>query len=626
MPETSPYEKLRNGIASAVKGALLSLGYSQIPSDTDILQTIVPSRMIGDISSSIAFRIANSAKEKADKVAERIVSGIALPDVVEKAMQEKGFINFFLKKREFSAEVLDYALKPNKKEKGVRAIVEYISVNPNKPWHVGHLRNALLGNTIANIYDALGYDVVRQNYIDDLGLQVVESLWGYSNLGRQPGKKFDQWLGEEYVEVNKRMSEKEVQDEIKQLLAAAERAGSAESRMLRELSERCVRAQYETAFSYGIYQDVMIWESDIVRAGLLQNALDILSSYGAIEKPESGDYKRCIVINLEKMKDVPKDLKGLKESTKVLVRSDGTATYVAKDIAFHMWKFGMIKDTFNYDVFIKQPNGVTLYTTSQAGSPGQIAASGGVSRSINVIDAAQSYPQAILRLAFSAIGRNDIAEGIVHLAYGEVALEEGKLSGRSGNWIGFSADDILVSAKSKAKDLITERFKFSEEDRERIAKAVAKAAVIFEFLKVSPEKEIVFSWERALSFEGNSGPYCQYMHARASRIVESAKAAGFTGGYAPQYPFENAQEFEMLKQVSLLDWTIGKAGAELRPNVLVEYLGTLSGMFSTFYEALPILKACTKEERDSRTAITLAVMNSMRKVLKLLGIDAVERM
>ncbi len=633
----NPYSKMKALAASLLGRAIEHSGYKKVGGE-DLLQSITPSKLIGDISSSAAFRIAKDGGGSAEDVSKKIASNIKPEGSIEKVSAENGFVNFYLRRKDFAIEVIGHALAPEDRgaRKRGRAIVEYISVNPNKPWHVGHLRNALLGNTVANMYAAIGYDVTRQNYIDDLGLQVVESLWGYINLGRKPDKKFDHWLGEEYVEVNKRLSDDKVKEEIKKLLSSAERNGSEESKMLRDLSERCVKAQYETAFSFGIYQDVMVWESDIVNAGLLQKALDILSSSGAIEKPKEGKYKDCIIMNLEKINDVSEDLRGLKESAKVLIRSDGTATYVAKDIAFHMWKFGMIKDPFNYSLFLTQPGGAPLYTTSRSGAPGSGKFNNAL-KSINVIDATQSYPQSVLRLAFSAMGRKDVAEGIVHLAYGQVELEEGRLSGRSGNWSGFSADDLLSEAKTKARGLITERFKLSEEDRTRISEEVARSAIIFEFLKTSPEKKIIFSWSRALNFEGNSGPYCQYMHARASRIIETAESGGvdvdkirsaYISGTADNhdYGFDSEPEFALIKRAAVLDETIEKAALELRPNMIVEYLNSLSAAFAAFYEAIPVMKAHNAEERDARLLLTYVVKETMRKALGLLGIEAIGKM
>lgn len=634
----NPYRLLVLSISSELERVLKGLGFDA--SVEEVSRSVSPSKIGGDLSSSISFRLASaSGDSKPDEIAKRISSLVRPVGFVNRIEAEKGFVNFYLDRKGFSAAVLLDALQDNRAHAtgsaaAKKVIIEYPSVNPNKPWHIGHLRNALLGNAIANVFSYLGYSVLREDYIDDLGIQVMESLWGYINLGNNPDKKFDHWLGEQYVEVNKRIEEAGVAGAIKTLAQAAEKPGTKESLMLLELAKKCVEAQYETAFSYGIYHDIMVWESDIVANGLLGKAMELLEEKGVVETPGSGKYAGCKIINFEKLGELPKSLQSLKENAKVLVRSDGTATYVAKDIAFHMWKLGLLDDTFKYAEFMPQPNGVALYSTSRSK---EAEASGarkfnGADLAINVIDVRQSYPQAVLRLAFEALGRKELSERIFHLAYGEVELQSGALSGRKGTWIGYSADDLLQEAKKKASSLITERFGLTGSEKDAVANSVARAAIIFEFLKVSPEKKVIFSWDRALNFEGNSGPYVQYMHARASRLLEdaglealaSAEARLYDGSL--DYQFNNEKEFSLIKQISIFEDIVEKARNELRPNVLVEHAGSLALLFSAFYEALPVLKAEKEDEKAARLLVTRAARLRIGKVLGLLGIDAVEKM
>ena len=231
-----------------------------------------------------------------------------------------------------------------------------------------------------------------------------------------------------------------------------------------------------------------------------------------LERPTGGKYSGCVIIALAKLKNLPKEFQGLREEAKVLIRSNGAPNYLAKDIAFHMWKFGLLEDAFRYGVFMeRQPNGKPLYTTNNSGSAMTF---GNAKKSVNVIDYRQSSEQLMIKVIFDAMGRSDAAQGLNHLAYGVVELENGILAGRKGTWVGFTADDLLREATEKAITLISERFKDDKRNRAEIASAVALGAIKFEFLKYSPEKNITFSWKNALNFEGNSGPYCQYMHAR----------------------------------------------------------------------------------------------------------------
>jgi arginyl-tRNA synthetase len=614
----STYSAIKKEIADSIEGALEALNYKA----DSIENTIDFSKSFGDISCSVSFRLAKEHKKNADLIAKEIMSKAKKPDNVEKITVENGFINFHLDREKFSKSVLEEK-EPAPKQSGKKAIIEYPSVNPNKPWHVGHLRNALLGDSISNMYTALGFDVEREDYIDDLGLQMAETAWWHMNHQERPEKKFDHWLGEVYVKVNEHLGDPSAKEDVAKVMSLMSQDGTYESKILRELATECVKAQYQTAFDYSVFHDLLVWESDIVRENILEKGLDMLKKCSFVETPNSGDYANCLVINLRKIESLPDEFKGLKEDMKVLVRSDGTSTYIAKDLAFHMWKLGIIENTFKYSVFmVSQPNGKALYTTSQDGKKMDFAGANAV---INIIDTRQSYPQSILRLALRAMGKAQQADSIMHLAYGEVELESGALSGRKGTWIGYSADDLLRETETKARTLAGSKFKFGKSEADEVIKGVALAAIKFEFLKFGPEKKIVFSWDKALNFEGNSGPYAQYMHARATRILEEAPRELLTRKQS-ELPAMSEDEFLLIKTVSKEHHILEKAANELRPNVITEYINELAYSFATFYEKSPILKAESEAEKVFRLKLTASFKGAMKRMLEILGIDALERM
>jgi len=628
MEERPPYLMIVDKIRECIATAAEALSY-KITSE-EIINSISLSKMFGDISSSVSFRIAKAYSKDAKDVAESIKGRIPKQQGISSISIEGGFINFHLDRKEFSPSAINYVLskrdvlfKNSARTAGI-AMVEYPSVNPNKPWHIGHLRNALIGDVIANLLSATGFEVIRTDYIDDLGLQIAESVWWHiknNNAEPKPGAKFDHWLGEEYVKANSFINEHDVNQEISSVLGLMEQDGTYESKIAHDISYGCVRAQYDTAFAYGIYHDLMIWESDIVRNELLEKGIEILQRNGFAEKSSEAAFKDCIVINLSGIKELPKEFQGMKESTKVLIRSNGIPTYLAKDIAFHMWKFGIIEDNFKYSVFIdKQQNGKPVYTTSATGVSMHF---GPAVLGVNIIDSRQSYPQMMLKLAFKAIHKDKIAENIKHLAYGEVEIESGSLSGRKGTWIGYSADELLAEAESKALQSIRGKFDFSEEEQKGIARSVGLSAIKFEFLKLGIEKKITFSWERALNFEGNSGPYLQYMYARASRILDEAHSLN-AGSENLQLLVTDA-EFNLIKSIARAQSIVEKSASEYKPNMLVEYAVELADLFSKFYEQCPVLKA-DAELRDARLALLEAFRIVMKNVLALLGISALERM
>ena len=311
----SAYSKVKKEIPKSLAKAAQSLGYGI----EGLESTIDISKGFGDISCSASFRFAKEKKKDANSIANEIKSKLDKSDYIDTITVEGGFINFHLNKALFTKLVLETKIEPKKKKEKV--IVEYVSVNPNKPWHVGHLRNALLGDSISNIYESLGYDVERENYIDDLGLQMAEITWWYLNKNNKPDKKFDQWLGEEYVKVSEALAKgAEAKEGTEQVLSLMGQDGTYESKMAREIATGCVMAQNSTAHNFLIFQDLMVWESDILREKLLEKALNMLKNYSFIETPKTGDYAKCTVINLKAIKNLPDQFKGLKEDVKVLIR------------------------------------------------------------------------------------------------------------------------------------------------------------------------------------------------------------------------------------------------------------------------------------------------------------------
>ncbi len=621
----SPYEVLKRSMEAELRKAADGLGYL----DADPANTIVPSKAQGDISCSIAFRISNAIKKPPSEISSNMAARIGSIEYVSKVSSDNGFINFYLDRERFSKDTISYiksgspdSLQGN----GKRLIVEYVSVNPVHPWHVGHLRNALIGDVVANLYERCGYIVERQNYMDNLGLQAAEAMWGTMNIDKLSVKqgaerRLDYSIGEVYVATN-RLLEKDpgLIAEVKKVLSLAEQDGTYESKLAREMAEGYLSAERQTAFSYGIYQDVVIWESDIVKEKLLEKMLEMLARKGITKKPTEGKYKGCVVIELADLKDLPKELTGLKEEAKVLIRSDGSANYIAKDIAFHMWKLGIIENSFKFSKFMeRQPNGEPLYTTSQEGAEIGFGSADGA---ITVTDSEQKFEQLLVKVVISALGERQKAEALKHIGYGIVTLEGAKLSGRKGTWVGYTADDLLREAKERARSAVKPNDSISAEEREVIAEKVAVAAIKFEFLKISPEKNITFSWERALNFNGGSGPYCQYTYARASRILEKS---GTEPGITSPGAFEEQSTFSLVKLMALHKEMIEKACREDRPNVITDYLSELAVSFSKFYESVPVLKG-DEREKAARLSLVAAFRNVMKEMLGILGIEAIEKM
>ncbi len=627
----SPSSTVRQELVSSLKKAMASAYPEAGLSDDELMLSItVPQGQEWDLSSSIAFRLAKKLGANPAEIAGKLSGLMPAGNYVASVEATNGYLNARLDERKYTSLVLARirdeggAYGTSAMGEGRKVIVESPSANPAHPWHVGTLRNALLGNVVSNLFEACSYEAEREDYIDDLGLQVATALWGWINMGDKPDKKFDQWLGELYVRVNREMGQRpEVKKQVEALNKEMEDGVSQQARAGREMAERCVMAHQQTAFDYGIYRDVMIWESDIVRSHLLSKALDISS--GILEKPSDGKYAGAVVIKLDRITPFAGELAGSREDAKVIVRSNGTATYIGKDFAFHAWKFGLIDAGFKYRKFMDQPNGKPIYSTAPEGSPMQF---GNVERAINVIGGEQAYEQQIMRVMFSLIGHEEITRGLFHLAYGRVNIEGEKLSARSGNWLGdgrnYTADDLLAEATKRAMEIAQKSEKITDrQNLEHISRAVALSAIKFEYLKIATEKDITFSWQNALNFEGNSGPYVLYTYARAMRILgKSASAAAMSDSDVSQ--ITRGQDFQLVKLMGMAQDTVEKACTELRPSVVTDYLLGLSSLFSKFYETMPVVKG--GDAKNVRLEVVRSFTAVASNMLSLLGIATVSEM
>ena len=581
-----------------------------------------PKEQFGDLASAICFELAKRERKAPRAIAESITRDMKPGGIVEKVeVAGAGYLNFYFDFGKF-AKLTISAVEGSKSYgevdlgKGKKTLVEFPSVNPNKPWHIGHLRNALLGDSVSRILEFAGYKVERENYIDDLGLQVAQSIWGYMKLGNKIEGKADLWLGKQYVEVAKRASEKEVEEEVRGIMKKLEEGDNEVSKLGRELAEKCVKAQYETAFKLNIFQDVLIWESNIVQTKMLESAIEMLLKKGAAVKESKGQNAGCIVAKLEGMKE----FMDMESPDKVLVRSDGTATYTGKDIAFQLWKFGILPSKLMFNVFMKQPNGKQLYTTGRKGKRMKF---GNADLVVNVIGMEQKYPQKVLVSLLKSMDYEKESGNSVHLSYEHAWLPDEKFSGREGTWIGYTADELIEKAVEYAKGEIKSRFReMGEKEKEEIAHAVGVGGIRFDFLKTTPEKKIIFRWEDALNFEGDSAPYIQYSHARAARIIE--KSAGKYRGVDCSI-LNSADERRLVKLIAKFPSVVRSAAKDCRPHYIADYLIELAAAFSKFYTTSPVLTAPDKE-RKARLALVACTKVVLKNGLELLGIEAPERM
>ena len=608
-----------------------------------------PNIDFGQLASPICFELGKTLNKKPRDVADSLVAEIDLSDfdLIEKVVNVGGYINFHLNFSNFSNLTL-LSIKQLNKEYGFiktrtpeKIIIEHTSVNPLHPIHIGQARNPILGDALARILDKRGHSVFRHYYIDDVGRQSSVVAYGYDKLGRpQPNDKSDHYVGKIYtitcclVEIERlrkktselKLSSSEelskvttvldewlsISEELKQkypslFAALSEKMGSEinpegdisklnldyengslkAKKLVRIVSELCLKGFRETLERIKIFYDSWDWESDLVWSKKVTDVLQKLRSSPFVHS--DGDV---LEFNAEKVA-VSLFLKpklGLKEDYEIpsltLIRSDGTTLYTTRDIAYTQWKFTRAEKV------------------------------------INVIGMEQSLAQLQLKLALYALGDKDYADNFVHFAYNLVSLPGYKMSSRRGRYITF--DEVLDEAIERAYKEVSKRSpKLSEKEKQKISNFVGIGAVRYALIDIDPSKPVVFTWDKVLNFETNSAPYVQYTHARACSILRKIEYQADSQNLGL---LEEKLEHELILSLSNFPDVFLEAAEYLKPNIIADYVNALADKFNSFYNAFPVIKAETTELRDARVLLTEAIKIVFFNALTLIGVFAPDRM
>lgn len=633
------FREFREQAKSVVEEALGRLGYPKV--ELNISEP--PEEGYGDLAANTAFIVAKHLRRPPLEVAQRVVEEIKLSEdgLIESVSADPpGYINFKLNYNLLAANLLPNLRSSEQVKgvdlgKGVKVTVEHTSVNPNKALHIGHLRNVAIGDVIYRLLKYSGYGVKVLNYIDDSGAQVSDVIVGFLFCGFQPeapqGVKFDHYCGDTvYVRVNEMYEQNPALiEKQRQVLRGLEDPGSEVAHLAKKITTRILGEQLKTCWRFGARYDCLNFESHIVYSKLWEGLFEELKRRGVVKFVEEGRLKGCWIVEVE----------GEEEGEeKVLVRADGTVTYVAKDIPYAAWKLGLVRDPFLYTEYVKQPDGTTLWAADLVQGCKKPDFSG-AEKSIVVIDVRQSRLQRIIKSVLKQIAGQSVEERYVHLGYAVVSLspqtakemgfkeEEGRvlhMSGRKGVYL--NADDVLDALKKKALEETLKRNPGeSVEWCERVSESVAVAALRFDLLKQDLDKIVVFDLNKALRLEGDTGPYILYSYVRASRILEKASEEGLEPS-TPDPSVTQPSEKRLLKGISKFDLVVEDAAKNLSPKTLARYAIELSTSFNNFYESTPVLSCSDEGVRASRLMLVAAFKAVLGKTMELLGLPTVERM
>ena len=650
-------EQITNELTETLTSRVLTLFGHAV--DRVVLQA-PPRLAMGDLATPLCLELAKALKRKPREIADTMVNGLDLPMFVQSVTIEgAGYLNFRFDRGAFTAAHIRNVMAPGSPT-GERVIVEHTNINPNKAAHIGHLRNAVLGDTYVRCMKWLGHRVETQNYIDDTGVQVADVVVAFQHLDPKslaevramiddPSVRFDYYCWDVYSKMaSYYAAHPEAQEWRRDTLHDIERHEGDTFEFASMIARAVVKLHIATMLRLGITYDLLPKESDIIALHFWDRAFDLLKTSGAVVQETEGKSKDCWVMKL----DESAEFEGMNEPDKILVRSNGTVTYTGKDIAYQLWKFGLLDRTFNFREFSKYPDGHVLWeTTSGDGSP-DAPHFGGAQKVVNVIDVRQAYLQKVVKEGVRQLGHAREAENSIHYSYEMVALtpatakalgidvsEEDarkpylEMSGRKG--LGVKADDLLDALQTKAAESVREGRGegLTGEELEQLGRQIAVAALRYFMLKYGRNKVIAFDFNEALTFEGDSGPYLQYSTVRVENIfrkmAERGVDARLDDASLDDLTLTEGLTDEMWELVRLsaeLPASIRRATDALELSIITHDLFVLAQKFNSFYHKYPILNEKDPAERQRRAVCAEVFRQTMGATLELLGIPVPERM
>jgi arginyl-tRNA synthetase len=629
------------------------------------IQTEQPKQTsFGEIAVPAAFQLARQLKKAPRAIAQELAAAMGpIEGVTSIEVAGNGYLNLRLDRGYYAATLLaggaqEAAVSQDK------IIVEHTNINPNKAAHIGHLRNAILGDTFVRMLRSTGRPVEVQNYIDNTGVQVADVVVGFLHpevFTPVPNDRFDYLCWDLYAAVSAYYEDHpEALEWRKQALHNIETGADPAAGKARDVSDRIVRAHLATMWRINIVYDVLPRESEILHLKFWSKAFELLKDTGAIYLETEGKNRGCWVMPGSAFRNPSSEAS--EEDSKVIVRSNGTVTYVGKDIAYQLWKFGLLGQDFYYQPWHTYPNGHVVWASTDSSdiseACGDAPAFGHGSRVYNVIDSRQSYLQDVVVAGLRALGFEKQAEASVHFSYEMVALsprtcvelgfplsEEDKqrpyveVSGRKG--LGVKADDLITKLIERALEEVTSRHaEEPEEANRRAASAIAVGALRYFMLKFTRNSVIAFDLSEALSFEGETGPYVQYAAVRARNILRKLEERGeklpdFRAG--PDFPAEMTREamarqlevedcWQLLLVASKADSAIERAVLSGEPSHVARFAFQLAQSFSNFYHEYPVLTEPDREKKIFLLWMTDYFRRRLEQTLDVLGIEVPEYM
>jgi len=652
-----------------------------------------PKIEMGEAASPACFELAKRMKKSPRQIAQEIAGSLGRVEGIARIeVAGGGYLNAYFDRAAFwqSAQTEATVLRPRMDSGYEKIIVEHTSINPNKAAHIGHVRNAVLGDTVVRILRHAGKRVQIQNYIDNTGVQVADVVIGFLQMEKRTAtnvkmlsmeSKFDYYCWDLYAKATNFFAEDSARAAKlrTETLKAIEENRGEDAEVAQVVADAIVSCHLRTMARLDIHYDLLARESEILHLKFWDTAFEMLKKSGAIQLATTGKMAGCWILPWKEEEKTEINTEGPestenkptqkpdeeKEQDKIIVRSNGTVTYVGKDIAYQLWKFGLLGKDFYYKKWPNAPDAQTVWATNSRSSEPEAPHFGESAATVyNVIDTRQAYLQDVVAEGLRRLGHAEAAKNSIHFAYEIVALtprcatemgyelspEEAKkpyveVSGRKG--LGVKADDLLDKLETATLTEVQQRHaEMSEHEQKRTAHAIAVGALRFFLLKFTRNAIIAFDFKDALSFEGETGPYCQYAVVRArsiwrkgaerspdmiseTNIDEAARILEMTSGDVARKFLEGPQNnglWELVLAAGSLDYAVDAAIATQEPAFVAKYAFQLAQAFNLFYHKHHILSEADEKKRAFLLGLTELVEAQLVRALGLMGIEAPEKM
>ena len=561
------YRTLISESIKSLENAISTLGW-EVPEDIRIEEP--PNPNLGDLASSVSFQLAKNLKMPPMDITYDILEVIKIPEIFKKINSKGPYINFFADYDKFSKIVLNSVKEDYGKleDKNSKIILEHTSANPNGPLHIGHIRNSIIGDSLARVLKSAGYDVETQYYVNDMGRQIAMIVWGIYNLEYKidPEGKPDHEIGKLYFQVNEELrANPDLKSEISAILKRYEKGEDKElEELFEDVVKKCLKGISTTCNKLNVKHDTFIWESRFIKNGSVAQILKSLDAY--TQKNE------VVYMDLNEY-GIEKEL--------ILIRSDGTSLYSTRDLAYHVEK------SENSD------------------------------RSIDILGSDHKLAIDQLKIPLELLGTKTPEV----IFYEFITLPEGSMSTRRGVFI--SVDDLMEEAIERAtQEIEKRRTDLEDSKRSKIAEQIGIGAIRYYIARLSPEKHIVFKWDEALSFERGCASI-QYSHARACKLLEKASYNNKEKIKIDNWILEHPFEIELVKIISKFSSIIEDSARINRVHNIAQYSQDLAGAFNKFYKSVPVIGS---EKEDLRLSLVDKSRITIRNCLKLMGIEAPDSM